>query len=71
MEIGREMNFSGEILLEKIYKAKKEEKLRGSFHKQRWDLESSIVQESPNQERKKKSQHWQDTIIKTKKYINN
>lgn len=54
MEIGREMNFSGEISLEKIYKAKKEEKLRGSFHKQRWDLESSIVQESPNQERKKK-----------------
>lgn len=48
MEIGREMNFSGEISLEKIHKAKKEQKLRGSFHNQRWDLESSIVQESPN-----------------------
>ena len=43
MEIGREVNFSGEISLEKIYKAKKQEKLRGSFHNQRWDLESSIV----------------------------
>lgn len=50
MEIGREMNFSGEISLEKIHKAKKEQKLRGSFHNQRWDLESSTVQESPNQE---------------------
>lgn len=51
MEIGREMNFSGEISLEKIYNAKKEEKLRGGFHKQRWDLESSIVQESLNQKK--------------------
>ena len=50
MEIGREMNFSREISLEKIHKAKKEQKLRGSFHNQIWDLESSIVQESPNQE---------------------
>lgn len=50
MEIGREMNFSGEISLEKIYKAKQEGKLKGRFHNQKWDLESSVVQKSPNQE---------------------
>lgn len=50
MKIGREMNFSREISLEKMYKAKKEEKLRGSFHNQTWDLESSKVQEFQNQE---------------------
>lgn len=43
MEIGREMNFSGEISLEKKHKAKKEEKLRESFRNQGWDLESSIA----------------------------
>lgn len=44
------MNFSRAISLEKIHKAKKEEKLRGSLHNQRRDFESPITQESSDQE---------------------